>query len=229
MAKSSGESELYGVIRGSTEALGLVALASDLGSELLTRVHVDANAAKGMVERRGLSRVRHIEVDNLWIQEKEARRMLPLEKVAGGDNPADLMTKNVGIDLAIKHMTCMGIRFGDGRAESAAKLHCVALGEDGGNRGDDSWKSFDETLGEACAVREHRDWRRELFTPAGGGGRDCPRKIGDFAAIRRTVGVSISGKQFEVEDNWKIAGRAHRELPELWKGRTEFFDKAAAK
>ena len=147
VAKSSGESELYGVIRGSTEALGLVALASDLGSELLTRVHVDANAAKGMVERRGLSRVRHIEVDNLWIQEKEARRMLPLEKVAGGDNPADLMTKNVGIDLAIKHMTCMGIRFGDGRAEAAAKLHCVAPGED-------SWKSVGShlTLGESCAV-----------------------------------------------------------------------------
>ena len=83
IAKSSGESELYGVIKGSSEALGLLTLAGDLGMELKTRVHVDATAAKGMVERRGISRVRHIEVDHLWIQEQEARRMLPISKVDG--------------------------------------------------------------------------------------------------------------------------------------------------
>ena len=133
IAKSSGESELFGVIRGSAEGLGLVTLGGDLGSVLKTRVHVDANAAKGMVERRGLSRVRHIEVDNLWIQEQEARRMLPLSKVFGGDNPADLMTKNVGIDLAIKHMTTMGIRFEQGRSDATAKLHSLE---------EDSWEQL---------------------------------------------------------------------------------------
>ena len=55
IAKSSGESELYGVIKGSLEALGLLTLAGDLGMELTckTRVHVDATAAKGMVEVEG--------------------------------------------------------------------------------------------------------------------------------------------------------------------------------
>ena len=72
-------------------------LAKDLGMEINTRVHVGATAAEGMVERRGISRVRHIEVDHLWIQEQEARRMLPIGKVDGGDNPADLMTKNVAL------------------------------------------------------------------------------------------------------------------------------------
>ena len=51
IAKSSGDSELYGVIKGTSEGLGLVTLAGDLGMELKTRVHVDATAAKGMVER----------------------------------------------------------------------------------------------------------------------------------------------------------------------------------
>ena len=46
IAKSSGESELYGVIKGSSEALGLVTLAGDFGIELNTRVHVDATAAR---------------------------------------------------------------------------------------------------------------------------------------------------------------------------------------
>ena len=83
IAKSSGESELYGVIKGSAEGLGLITLAKDFGVEIATRVHVDATAAKNMVERRGISRIRHIEVDHLWIQEMEARRMLPIGKVDG--------------------------------------------------------------------------------------------------------------------------------------------------
>ena len=74
-------------------------LAGDLGMELKTRVHADATAAKGMVERRGISRVRHIEVDHLCIQEQEAGRRLPISKVDSGDNPADLMTKKVGIRI----------------------------------------------------------------------------------------------------------------------------------
>ena len=85
------------MIKGSVEGLCLITLAKDCGLEIATRVHVDATAANGMVEHRGISRVRHIEVDHLWIQEQEARRMLPIGKVDGGENPADLMTKNVGI------------------------------------------------------------------------------------------------------------------------------------
>ena len=68
--------------------MGLLTLAGDLGIDLKTRVHVDATVAKGMVKRRGIFRVRHIEFDHLWIQEQEARRMLPISKVDGGDTPA---------------------------------------------------------------------------------------------------------------------------------------------
>ena len=113
------------LLEESSEGLGLITLAKDFGGEIATRVHVDATAAKGMVERRGISSVRHIEVDNFWIQEIEARRMLPIGKVDGGDNPADLMTKNVGIELAKKHMKKMGIRFADGRCDAASKLHIL--------------------------------------------------------------------------------------------------------
>ena len=64
----SKTNELFGVIKGFSEGLGLVTLAGDFGADMKVRVHVDDTAAKGMVERRGLSSVRHIEVDNLWIQ-----------------------------------------------------------------------------------------------------------------------------------------------------------------
>ena len=71
------------MIKGYAEGLGLITLVKDFGVEIATRVLVDATAAKGMVERWDISRVRHIEVDNLWIQEMEAWRMLPIGKVDG--------------------------------------------------------------------------------------------------------------------------------------------------
>ena len=218
IAKSSAESELYGIIKGSSEGLGLVALVGDFGDLAKVRVHVDATAAMGIVERRGLSRVRHIEVDHLWIQEQEARRMLPIEKVPGGDNPADLMTKNVGIDLATKHMRTMGIRFAEGRSEAAAKLHAVTTEEE--------WVC-EKDGNELKIIKMHDDLREELFVPSGGD--NYPVHNGDLQATRVTKGVTRSGKRFEVEDSWRRPGRANRRLEEAWVGCTEFYVKASAR
>ena len=66
IAKSSAESELYAIVRAPTEALGLLTCFKDVGTAVVdSRVHVDASAAKGIVEREGLGKVRHIEVDLL--------------------------------------------------------------------------------------------------------------------------------------------------------------------
>ena len=46
-------------------------------------MHLDATAAIGIIERHGLNKVRHIETDVLRLQEREARRILPLTKVLG--------------------------------------------------------------------------------------------------------------------------------------------------
>ena len=70
VAKSSGESELYGVVRASTEALGVSTLLGDFWLEgVCVRVGMGANAAMGIVQRNGLIKLRHVEVDVLWIQE----------------------------------------------------------------------------------------------------------------------------------------------------------------
>ena len=59
VAKSSAEAELYGLVRGATEGLGVVTLANDMGADLSVQMHVDASAAIGMIERRGLFKARH--------------------------------------------------------------------------------------------------------------------------------------------------------------------------
>ena len=89
IAQSSAESELLGVVRAATEALGIVALAKDLGIELSARLHVDASAAIGILERKGVGRVRHLDVGTLWLQEQQLRKVLSIQKVLGIANPAD--------------------------------------------------------------------------------------------------------------------------------------------
>ena len=63
--------------------------------DLRARLHVDASAAKSLVERKGLSKGRHIDVDVLWLQEQQMRRRIPLTKCLGSENVADLMAKNL--------------------------------------------------------------------------------------------------------------------------------------
>ena len=63
IAKSSTESELYGVIRGACEGLGMKSLCADLGSDVGIRLELDATAAKGILDRQGLAKVRHIDVN----------------------------------------------------------------------------------------------------------------------------------------------------------------------
>ena len=74
IAQSSAESELLAIVKAASEALGMMSLAKDLGISLETRIHVDASAALGILERRGVGRVRHLDVGALWLQEQQVRK-----------------------------------------------------------------------------------------------------------------------------------------------------------
>ena len=63
IAKSSAESELYGVVRCACEGLGVRSLCADLGSNVGIRLELDTTAAKGILDRQGLAKVRHIDVN----------------------------------------------------------------------------------------------------------------------------------------------------------------------
>ena len=93
IAQSSAESELLGVVKASSEALGIMRLANDLGIKVKSRLHIDASAALGILERRGVGRVRHLDVGMLWLQEQRLREVIEFMKVAGTENVAHLCTK----------------------------------------------------------------------------------------------------------------------------------------
>ena len=122
IALSSGEAELSGICRGASIALGLQSLARDLGVELRIEILTDATAAIGICRRRGLGKIRHLHVSDLWIQDRLKTGDFKLTKVAGADNPADILTKHVTRDILKRHMDMMGLRPEDGRATSAPTL-----------------------------------------------------------------------------------------------------------
>ena len=96
MAQSTAESELLATVRAASGALGMMSLAADLGISLTTRLRIDASAALGILERRGVGRVRHLDVGALWIQEQASRKAIYFVEVHGLVNSADLMTKHLG-------------------------------------------------------------------------------------------------------------------------------------
>jgi len=92
---SSGEAEYYGVVRAAGSGLGYQSLLRDLGVELPLRVWTDSTATIGICGRSGLGKLRHIDTQCLWLQQKIRRGAFELRKVKGTDNPADLFTKHL--------------------------------------------------------------------------------------------------------------------------------------
>ena len=122
VALSSGEAELGGICRGVSHGLGLQALAADLGIHLNLEVLTDATAAIGICRRRGLGRIRHLHVADLWVQDRLRKKDFSLTKIPGSSNPADILTKHVSRDIMHQHMNSMGLISETGRAQSAPTI-----------------------------------------------------------------------------------------------------------
>ena len=104
IAGSSGEAEYYGIGKGGSNSLGMRSLMSDLGVTVSIHIKSDASAAIGIASRRGLGKIRHLEVSQLWLQQRVAGEELKIDKVKGTDNIADALTKHVGVEDMKMHM-----------------------------------------------------------------------------------------------------------------------------
>ena len=130
IALSSGEAEYYGAVRGATQALGIVAMLKDMGIEAAADIAVkpgielcvDASAAVGMASRRGLGKQRHIELNELWLQDMVARGRVAIRKVDGKANFSDSLTKFCTADRIIQTIRCTGHYPATGRHELMPKL-----------------------------------------------------------------------------------------------------------
>ena len=104
IAMPSGEAELYAMTKGAAQVLGLSSMSADFGEDIGCTVRSDSSAALAISQRVGLGRVRHIQVQYLWIQERHYEGSLGLSKVKGEQNPADMLTKGVPQEILSRHM-----------------------------------------------------------------------------------------------------------------------------
>ena len=87
---------------------------------------MDANAAKGITERLGVSTIRHLDTDVLCLQ--QVGKSMPLKTINGVDNPADIMTKHVSPETRAKHVAGLRLEHQQGRAHATAHVHLLQPG-----------------------------------------------------------------------------------------------------
>ena len=94
IALSSGEAEYYGCVKAGSVAIGIKSMLKDMGvTKDRIRIKTDASVAKSLAARRGLGGIKHIEVNQLWLQEKVNNGQIESEKVRTDVNLADALTK----------------------------------------------------------------------------------------------------------------------------------------
>ena len=96
VAMSSAEAEFHAMVEGATRSLGFRSMVRELGVNMDIVILTDSSAAKSFASQRGLKRMRHLEVKELWLQEEVCRGRIQIGKIAGTENPADILTKFLG-------------------------------------------------------------------------------------------------------------------------------------
>jgi hypothetical protein len=111
IALSSAEAEYYSMVEGATRAVGLASMLRELGVVVVGPIvlHSDASAARSFASRRGVGKMRHLEVRHLWLQAEVSGQRVALRRVAGEANPADLLTKYLSTRDILKHFKCMSL------------------------------------------------------------------------------------------------------------------------
>ena len=79
-------------------------MLQDIGIKTHIVCKIDASAAQGIALRRGLGRIKHIEVTQLWIQDKVANGEIKIKKVGTKENLSDALTKGLSSQDIMWHM-----------------------------------------------------------------------------------------------------------------------------
>ena len=112
IALSSAEAEFYSMVEGVLRGYDMVGLNRELGKEecvMSVILGTDSSAAKGFASRRGVGKMRHMQVRWLWLQEEVKKGNVRVFKVKGVENPADLMTKFLSGEEIRRHLEAMNL------------------------------------------------------------------------------------------------------------------------
>ena len=82
-----------------------------MGCEVnLLVISTDSSSAKAFVCTRGLGRMRHLEVKDLWMQELVRNGRLKVTKIRGDKNPSNILTKFLDRAALLREAALGGFR-----------------------------------------------------------------------------------------------------------------------
>eukprot|EP00435_Cladocopium_sp_Y103_P015181 s2139_g3.t1 len=93
VALSSGEAEYYAITRGSAAAIVVQNILAEMNRRYGLACLTDSSAAKGISHRRGVGKVKQLELRELWGQDKVDKGELEVRKIGTDKNWSDIGTK----------------------------------------------------------------------------------------------------------------------------------------
>ena len=125
IALSNGEAELYATNKGAAHAIGLQSLLADMGLNLEIRLFTDSSTAKAITKRTGLGKIRHLDVKELWLQQKTKHNIITHHNIKNTFNCADLLAKPQDAATIRSMMELVDHVFEDGRSIVAPNLNAL--------------------------------------------------------------------------------------------------------
>jgi len=110
VALSSCEAELNASLKGAVEGLNAQGLAQGFGDDPSLELKTDASAARGVIMRQGVGKIRHLHVKQCWLQEKVASGEIVISKIPRSENWSDALT-HPWTSADILFWNAMGLRF----------------------------------------------------------------------------------------------------------------------
>ena len=107
---SSAEAEVYACSSGAADSLLLARLLSWLsGKKTKIHLYTDSTGARGILQRKGVGRLRHLSCRILWLQSLVGVGIIKLSAVSGNTNPADIGTKRLTANRLRSLMSLLGL------------------------------------------------------------------------------------------------------------------------
>jgi len=121
-AQSSGESEFYGNVSGISAGVCVRHILKFFGFETQIVLASGSSAARAVLARAGVGKIRHLEVKTLWVQDMVRDRKVIVRAVRGELNVSDIGTKILGYSRMQFLKRQLGIRKYIGKHEIPVEL-----------------------------------------------------------------------------------------------------------
>ncbi len=93
VAQSSCEAELLALNAGAIEGKLVISILTEMRRKPRLVLRTDSTSAASSTKRRGLGRMRHLDIRELWLQDEVRSGKLTIDRVPGLHNSADVLTK----------------------------------------------------------------------------------------------------------------------------------------